>query len=74
MKKKTLEQCRTFEDIEDNGLMFEYFNSKEFKESIKKSIEKETWDKGLPKIYLDENGWIVEHWKDGKITKISKIK
>ena len=23
-------------------------------------------------VYLDENGWVVKHWKDGTIEKIQK--
>jgi hypothetical protein len=23
-------------------------------------------------VYLDEDGWIVKHWKDGTIEKIQK--
>lgn len=45
----------------------EYLKSKEFQKDIKKFIEQETWGKGFPKIYLDKNGDIVEHWKDGTI-------
>jgi len=49
-----------------------YLNSEEFKEGFRKAVEAETWDKGLPKIYL-KDGWIVKHWKDGTIEKIKKI-
>lgn len=42
----------------------EYFKSKEFQESIKKQIEKDTWDKDLPKIYM-EDGNLIRHYKDG---------
>lgn len=45
----------------------EYFQSKEFKDTIEKSIQRETWGKGLPRYYMDENKNIVEHWKDGTI-------
>ena len=45
----------------------DYFKSKEFKESFNKTVELNTWEKGLPKIYMDEKGDIVEHWKDGTI-------
>lgn len=37
-------------------------------------INKDTWDKGLPKYYMDKEGWLVEHWKDGRIIKIKKLK
>lgn len=46
--------------------MSDIFNSKEFKKAFMRQVEKDTWDKGLPKIYMKE-GNIVEHWKDGTI-------
>jgi len=45
----------------------DYFKSQEFKDSIKTIIEKDTWDKGLPKIYVDKEGRLIEHFKDGTI-------
>lgn len=44
----------------------DYFKSKEFKESIRKKINEDTWDKDLPKIYMDENKNIIKHYKDGR--------
>lgn len=44
----------------------DYFKSEEFKESIKKKINEDTWDKNLPKIYMDENKNIIKHYKDGR--------
>ena len=52
----------------------DYFQSKEFKEQIEQSIQRETWDKGLPRYYLDKEGRIVEHWKDGTIKVIREKK
>lgn len=49
----------------------EYFKSNKFKEDFRKKVEEDTWEKGKPMIYLDDNGNIVEHWKDG-IIKIIK--
>ena len=46
--------------------------SEQFKESFRKQVEEQTWGKDLPLVYLDENGWIVKHWKDGTIEKIQK--
>lgn len=54
------------------ALDIEYFNSEEFKEAFRKSVEEATWNKGLPKIYVLD-GWIVEHWKDGTINKIKEV-
>ena len=46
--------------------------SEQFKESFRKRVEEETWDKGMPMVYLDDDGWVVKHWKDGTIEKIQK--
>ena len=51
-----------------------YFQSKEFKDNIAKAIEADTWGKGRPMIYMDEEGWLVEHWEDGRIIRKKKIK
>ena len=48
--------------------------SEQFRESFKKRVEEQTWDKDRPMVFLDDNGWIVKHWKDGTIEKISKPK
>lgn len=45
----------------------EYFQSKEFKDAIKKQIKKDTWSKGLPMVYLNSEGQIVKEWEDGRI-------
>jgi hypothetical protein len=58
-------------DIEEKKLS-DIFNSEEFKESFRKRVEEETWGKDLPMVYLDEDGWIVKHWKNGTIAKIKK--
>jgi len=46
--------------------------SEQFKESFRKRVEEETWGKDKPMVYLDDNGWIVKHWKDGTIEKLKK--
>lgn len=50
----------------------EYFKSNKFKEDFRKKVEEDTWEKGKPMIYLDDNGNIVEHWKDGTIKIIKE--
>lgn len=59
------------EDKEDD--LHEYLRSREFKNSFADAVRKDTWEKGLPMVYMDKNGWIVNHWKDGKIEKIKKV-
>jgi len=49
----------------------DYFLSEQFKEDFQKRVEEDTWNKGLPKIYIDDNGDMVKHWKDGTIEKIN---
>lgn len=44
-----------------------YLKSDNFRNEIAKTIEKDTWDKGMPMIYKDKDGNIVEHWKNGTI-------
>ena len=51
----------------------EYFKSEKFKEDFRKKVEEDTWEKGLPMIYIDENNNIVEHWKDGTINILKKL-
>jgi hypothetical protein len=46
--------------------------SEQFKESFRKRVEEDTWGKDLPLVYLDEDGWVVKHWKDGTIEKIQR--
>lgn len=46
--------------------------SDKFKENFRKKVEENTWEKGKPMIYLDDNGNIVEHWKDGTINIIKE--
>lgn len=50
----------------------EYFRSEQFQEDFRKQVEKDTWDNGLPMVYLNEEGDIVRHYKDGKIEIVEK--
>jgi hypothetical protein len=63
---------KSIEDLEDESESA-YFQSQEFQDHVKAIIERETWGKGLPKVYMDEEGWIVKHWKDGRIERLEKI-
>jgi hypothetical protein len=65
---------QNLDHIEDNNRVKEAFESEEFKRAFRKQIEKDTWEQGLPMIYLNDEGWIVEHWKDGRIDKKKKIR
>lgn len=52
----------------------EYLKSEQFKEDFRKQVEKDTWDNGLPMVYLNEQGDIVKHYKDGTVEKINNMK
>lgn len=67
-------KIKTWDDIEDQNLVSKVFNSEEFREGFRKLIEADTWDKGRPKVYMDKDGWIVKHWKDGTIKRLKKVK
>lgn len=75
----SLNDCRVKRDEECKGLypkkkkkylsekeLHKYLLSKGFKRDIMKQIEKDTWDKGLPKIYLNDQGDMIKHFKSGK--------
>ena len=50
----------------------EYFKSEEFKKISREKVKKETWDKDLPMIYIDKDGNVVKHWKDGTVKIIKE--
>lgn len=64
---------KSWDDIEDQGMVGKVINSKEFREAFQNQIKADTWDKGLPMVYMDDERWIVKHWKDGRIERISKV-
>lgn len=51
-----------------------YFQSDEFKNSIKERIKKDTWGKGKPMVYMNKKGQIIEHWECGKIVILKENK
>ncbi len=53
---------------------WEYINSEEFKAKIRELVEADTWGKDGPMVYVDNDGWIVRHWKDGRIEKLKDTK
>ena len=62
----------TEDELDD--LESKYFGSQEFRDGLIKKINDDTWGKGRPKYYMDQEGWLVEHWKDGTINKIKELK
>lgn len=69
-----MNQKLNLDDLEDNNEIINTFNSEEFKEEFVRQIKKDTWDNGIPMIYMDKEGWLVEEWSDGRIEKLKKIK
>ncbi len=61
------------EDEKEEELLA-YLKSSEFQESFQKQIEEDTWGKGRPKIYMDKDRNIVEHWSDGRINSLKHKK
>lgn len=50
----------------------DFFRSSEFAEKLRKQVEKDTWEKGLPMVYLRDNK-IVRHYPDGTIEVIKVV-
>lgn len=68
--KEDLQLDGDVEEIDEVAM----FNSEEFKEAFRKQVEADTWDKGLPKVYMNDEGQVVRHWKDGKIEVVAEKK
>lgn len=60
-------------EIEDNNRVKEGFELKKFKEDFRRQVEKDTWGNGLPMVYMNDDGWMVHHWSDGRIDMIKKL-
>jgi len=71
-KKKTWKDCKSLDEMEDSDTASDFFGSDEFKDSFRKQIEADTWGKGHPMIYMDENGDMIRHYKDGRKEIIRK--
>lgn len=50
----------------------DFLRSEEFVEKFRKQVEKDTWEKGLPMVYLKDNK-IVRHFSDGTIEVIKEV-
>lgn len=66
-------ESKTLDDFLDESELA-WFMSDDFKEKVAKTIQDDTWGKGRPMIYMDEEGWLVEHWSDGRIIRKKKLK
>lgn len=64
-------------DILDSHLVdnhkFQIWNSDKKVEEFSKIIREETWDKGIPMVYMNKYGQVVRHWKDGTIEIIKDL-
>ncbi len=59
------------DDEEDKIVAF--INSPEGRAIIAKGIEDDTWGRGRPMVYMNDQRQIVEHWKDGTINIIKQL-
>ena len=50
----------------------EFLKSEEFIKGFREQVEKDTWGKGLPMVYLKDNK-IVKHYSDGRVEVIKEI-
>lgn len=55
------------EESDDTDEVGDYLRSDQFRKDFAEQVRKDTWGKGLPMIYMDKDGNIVKHWKDGTI-------
>ncbi len=42
-------------------------------QEMKLKIRENHFSKGLPIVYMDDEGWMVEEWKDGRIVRLKKL-
>ena len=49
-----------------------FIKSEEFKKGFREQVEKDTWEKGLPMVYLKDNK-IVKHYSDGRIEVVKEL-
>lgn len=49
-----------------------FLKSEKFSKEFREQVEKDTWGKGLPMVYLKDNK-IVKHYSDGRVEVIKKI-
>ena len=68
-----MENKKYLDELEDSGHLMEYLKSEKFQQAMLERIKENTWEEGLPMIYMDKEGWLVKEWKDGKIEKIKKL-
>ena len=52
---------------EEDDKLGEYLKSEQFRKDFAEQVKKDTWGNGLPMIYMDKGGNIVEHWENGTI-------
>jgi hypothetical protein len=56
--------------VEDEEI--EFFKSEGFKRKFRERVEEDTWEKGLPMVYI-KDGKIVRHFADGRIEIVKEI-
>lgn len=58
--------------MEEEDEVGKYLKSDKFKKNFREQIEKDTWGKGLPMVYLKDNK-VVRHYADGRIEVIKDL-
>ena len=51
-----------------------WMQSEEGRLALEREINKTTWDVGLPKVYMDEEGFIIKHYKCGLKVRLEEKK
>ncbi len=57
----------TYDNIDEDDEVSRFLMSEEFQKSFAEIVNRDTWERGLPKSYLDKDGNLIHHWKDGRI-------
>jgi len=69
---QTIKPLHQKEDLDEDALAG-YLRSDQFTKDFAAQVKKDTWDKGFPMVYMDKEGWLVEHWANGDIFKKQRL-
>lgn len=54
--------------------IIKWIQSEEGRLRLEREINRTTWDVGLPKIYMDKEGYIIKHYKCGLKVRLDEKK
>ena len=69
----TLHNPSSLQEDQEEDALAAYLRSNQFAKDFAAQVKKDTWDKGFPMIYMDKEGWLVEHWANGDIFKKQRL-